>query len=238
VAARKHILVVDGDAEWRQRIAESLASLRLDVKTVETGAEALAYAQREKPDLLVLDLALPGISGLGVCRLLREDPALGHVGIVMVTEHAAEVDRVLAFEAGVDDFLPKPFYGRELASRVGAVLRRSSPQRGFAPAYEAPVRGLVSLSPGSNAVLVGGRRLDLTPREFQLLSTLMSHAGRVLTRKQLIVRVWSGESDHTDRVVDAHIKAIRRKLGEAKDCVETVRGVGYRFSDLPAPDLD
>ena len=238
MAARKHILVVDGDAEWRQRIAESLASLRLDVKAVETGAEAVAYAQREKPDLVVLDLALPGISGLGVCRLLREDPALGHVGIVMVTEHAAEVDRVLAFESGVDDFLPKPFYGRELASRVNAVLRRSSPQRGLSAPYEAPVRGLLSLSPGSNAVLVGERRLDLTPREFQLLSTLMNHAGRVLTRKQLIVRVWSGESEHTDRVVDAHIKSIRRKLGEAKNCVETVRGVGYRFSDLPAPDLD
>lgn len=238
MAARRHILVVDGDAEWRQRIAESLASLRLEVKAVETGAEALAYAQQEKPDLVVLELLLPAISGLGLCRLLREDPALGHVGIVMVTDHAAEVDRVLAFEAGVDDFLPKPFFGRELASRVGAVLRRSSPQRAFTSVYEAPARGLVSLSPGANAVLVGDRRLDLTPREFQLLSALMGHAGRVLTRKQLIVRVWSGESDHTDRVVDAHIKSIRRKLGEAKDCVETVRGVGYRFSDLPAPDLD
>lgn len=238
MAARKHILVVDGDAEWRQRVVESLASLRLEVRAVATGAEAVAYAQQEKPDLVVLALALPGISGLGVCRLLREDPALGHVGIVMVTEHAAEVDRVLAFEAGVDDFLPKPFYGRELASRVSAVLRRSAPQRGFSPAYEPPARGLVSLSPGSNAVLVGERRLDLTPRELQLLSTLMSHAGRVLTRKQLIGRIWSGESEHTDRVVDAHIKSIRRKLGEAKDCVETVRGVGYRFSDLPAPDLD
>jgi DNA-binding response OmpR family regulator len=238
LAARKHILVADGDAEWRQRIAESLLALRLDVHAVEDGAEALAYAQREKPDLIVLDLVLPGISGLGLCRLVREDPALGHTGIVMVSDHAAEVDRILAFEAGVDDFLAKPFYGRELASRVGAVLRRSAPQRALPGAYDPPGRGIVTLHAGSNTVLVGERRLDLTPREFQLLAALMGHAGRVLTRKQLIVRVWSNESEHTDRVVDAHIKSIRRKLGEAKHCVETVRGVGYRFSDVPGPDLD
>jgi len=238
VAARKHILVADGDADWRQRIAESLASLRLEVEAAGSGDEALAYARREKPDLVVVDLVLPGISGLGLCRLLREDPALGHVGIVMVTDHAAEVDRILAFEAGVDDFLAKPFYGRELASRVGAVLRRSAPQRAFAGADEPRLRGLVSLQPASNAVLVGERRVDLTPRELQLLSTLMSHAGRVLTRKQLIGRLWSGEGEHTDRVVDAHIKSIRRKLGEARACLETVRGVGYRFSDAPTAEFD
>lgn len=237
MAARKHILVADGDAEWRQRIVESLLALRLDVEAVENGGEALAYARREKPDLIVLDLVLPGISGLGLCRLVREDPALGHTGIVMVSDHAAEVDRILAFEAGVDDFLPKPFYGRELASRVAAVLRRSSPQP-LPGGYEPPVPGLVKLHAGSNTVLVGERRLDLTPREFQLLAALIGHAGRVLTRKQLIVRVWSSESEHTDRVVDAHIKSIRRKLGEAKHCVETVRGVGYRFSEVPGPDFE
>lgn len=231
--------MADPDAEARRSIADSLSALRLEVDAVEDGAAALAYAEREKPDLIVLELLLPGISGLGLCRLLREDPALGHVGLVMVTDHAAEVDRILAFEAGVDDFLPKPFYGRELASRVGAVLRRSAPQRGLAGAYEAPARSLVTLQPAANAVLVGDRRLDLTPREFQLLAALIQHAGRVLTRQQLISRVWSGDgSDHTDRVVDAHIKAIRRKLGEAKDCVETVRGVGYRFSDAPGPAAD
>lgn len=179
----------------------------------------------------MLDLVLPGISGLGLCRLLREDPALAHVGIVMVTDHDTEVDRVLAFEAGVDDFLPRPFYGRELASRVGAVLRRSAPQHGFASGYDPPLRGLVTLHDATGSVLVGERRLDLTPREFQLLAALMRHAGRVLTRRQLIVRVWGGESGHSDRIVDAHVKSIRRKLAEARDCVETVRGVGYRFSD-------
>lgn len=232
MTVRKHILVADGDGEARQRIVESLASPLLDVTAVETGAEALEHARREKPDLVVLDLALRGVSGLGLCRLLREDPALGHVGIVMVSEHASEVDRVLAFEAGVDDFLPKPFYGRELASRVQAVLRRSSPRRHPADGYAAPARGIVTLDEAANAVLVRNRRLDLTPREYHLLATLVRHAGRVLTRKQLIVRVWGGESEHTDRVVDAHVKAIRRKLGEAGVCVETVRGVGYRYAEF------
>jgi DNA-binding response OmpR family regulator len=234
LAARKHILVVDGDRRWRETIVECLAGLRHEVVAVGGGDDALAYARREKPDLVVLDLALPGISGLGLCRLLREDPALGHVGIVMASEHAAEVDRVLAFEAGVDDFLAKPFYGRELASRVAAVLRRTSPPRAFPGSGEPATRGLVTIDAAANAILVGGRRIELTPREFQLLAALIGHAGRVLTRKQLIALLWRGESEHTDRVVDAHVKAIRRKLGEAKRCVETVRGVGYRFSDAPA----
>jgi DNA-binding response OmpR family regulator len=238
LAARKRILVADDDADWRQRIAESLANLRLELAVAASGEDALTYTRREKPDLVVLDLLLPEVSGLGVCRLLREDPALGHTGIVMVTGHATEVDRILAFEVGVDDFLPKPFFGRELASRVGAVLRRSAPARPFAHADAAPLRGRVSVHTASNAVLVGDRRVELTPRELQLLSTLIAQAGRVLTRKQLIAGLWSGESEHTDRVVDAHVKSIRHKLGEARNCVETVRGVGYRFSDVPAAGLD
>lgn len=237
MTTRKRVLVADGDADGRRRIVESLADLRLELVAVEDGEEALGYAQREKPDLVVLELLLSGISGLGLCRLLREDPALGHTGIVMVTGHAAEVDRVLAFETGVDDFLAKPFYGRELASRVLAVLRRSAPRRAFPSPGESQERGLVTLQPASNTVLVGGRRLDLTPRELQLLSTLIGQAGRVLTRKQLIARLWGGEGDHTDRVVDAHVKAIRRKLGEARGCLETVRGVGYRFSDPPGTEV-
>jgi DNA-binding response OmpR family regulator len=154
----------------------------------------------------------------------------------MVTDHASEIDRVLAFEAGVDDFLPKPFYGRELASRVGAVLRRSggAGERHEVPGYDPAAHALVSVRAADGAVLVGDRRIDLTPREYHLLTSLISQAGRVVTRRQLIALVWGSDSAHTDRVVDAHVKSIRRKLGEARDCVETVRGVGYRFSDSVA----
>jgi DNA-binding response OmpR family regulator len=237
MSGQKRILVVEGDPDVRERIVESLTRPLLEVVSLGSGAQALAYAQREKPDLVVTELVLPDLTGLALTRLLREDPAHGHVGILMVTSYANEMDRVLAFECGVDDFLPKPFYGRELSSRVGAVLRRSSPQRVLGP-YEPPMQGLVTLQAAAGSVQVGQRRLELTPREFQLLAALIQHAGRVLTRRQLIARVWGDESAHTDRVVDAHMKAIRRKLGEAKDCLETVRGVGYRFSDVTSPASD
>lgn len=230
----KHILVVDGDAQWRERMAESLTSPLHAVATAASAREALEYAIREKPDVIVTELVLPDVTGLGFCRLLREEPALAHAGIVMVTDHADEIDRILAFEAGVDDFLPKPFYARELASRVGAVLRRSGGPRSLLAEREPLAHSHVSVDAGTGSVLVGERRVDLTPREYHLLAALIRQAGRVLTRRQLIGAVWGSDSAHSDRVVDAHMKSIRRKLGEAKDCVETVRGVGYRFSELAA----
>jgi DNA-binding response OmpR family regulator len=233
--APKHILVVEHDPHGRDLLLESLAGPRLRVTAVSTASEALEVAAREKPDVVVAELALPDMTGLGLCRLVREDPALCHTGFVMVSTHAAEIDRILAFEAGVDDFLAKPFFARELASRVGAVLRRSGLPRDLAAGPDSIPHGIVSFQLASGSVTVGRRRLDLTPREFHLLAALVRQAGRVLTRRQLIEGVWGSGSEQTDRVVDAHIKSIRRKLGEAKDCVETVRGVGYRFADLVAP---
>jgi DNA-binding response OmpR family regulator len=228
----KRILVVDADPLSRERIAASLAGPQLEVVSVASAREALEYATREKPDLIVLELALPDVSGSGLCRLLRENPALAHTGLVMVTDHASEIDRVLAFEAGVDDFLAKPFYARELASRIGAVLRRSGGARpGHALEYDASPH-TVAVHAADGSVLVGDRRIDLTPREYRLLTALIGQAGRVITRRQLITLVWGADSAHSDRVVDAHVKSIRRKLGEAKDCVVTVRGVGYRFAEL------
>jgi DNA-binding response OmpR family regulator len=231
MAGSRHILVVDGDPEWRARIADGLASPAHEVVAVGEGREALAIAQREKPDLLVTELVLPDVTGLGLCRLLREDPALGHLGVLMVAANASEIDRILAFECGVDDFLPKPFFARELLSRASAVLRRSAPGREPAGRILSTYQPAVSLHPSSGSVLVAGERLELTPREFQLLSALMRESGRVLSRQQLIQLVWGSDSRQAERVVDAHIKAIRRKLGDAGDCVETVRGVGYRYAE-------
>lgn len=230
----KHILVAEADPAWRARMVEALGAPRAEVHGVESGREALEHALREKPDVLVTELVLPEITGLGLTRALREDAALRCVGIVMVTEHVSEIDRVLAFEAGVDDLLAKPFFTRELASRVAAVLRRSEPGRGAPRRFLPEPAGLVALHPSTGSVLVRDERVDLTPREFQLLSSLLRHAGRVVTRRQLILDVWGEESDQTDRLVDAHVKAIRKKLGPARECIETVRGVGYRFSDLVA----
>lgn len=234
MAGSSRILVADGDTAWRARLAEGLASPAHEVVAVAEGHEALAFAQREKPDLLVTELALPDVTGLGLCRLLREDPALGHLGILMVTSNASEIDRVLAFECGVDDFLAKPFFARELLSRATAVLRRSAPGRERSRRVVSAFQPAVSLHENSGSVLVAGARLELTPREFQLLSALMRESGRVVSRLQLIRTVWGGESQQAERVVDAHIKSIRRKLGDAGDCVETVRGVGYRYAEAGA----
>jgi len=232
VAASKHILIVDGDPDSRKRIVESLDGPQVELKTAAGGGEAFESACREKPDVVVTELLLPDLSGLGLCRLIREDASLQHTGLVMVTGYASEIDRILAFEAGIDDFLAKPFFARELCSRVGAVLRRATPPNSSPDADADASPSLVKLNAAASTVMVGDRRLDLTPREYQLLSALIHHVGRVLTRKQLILRIWGSESEHTDRVIDAHIKSIRRKLAEAKGCVETVRGVGYRFSDI------
>jgi two-component system phosphate regulon response regulator PhoB len=234
MAGSRRILIADGDAAWRARLADALASPAHEMVAVGEGHEALAFAQREKPDLLVTELVLPDVTGLGLCRLLREDPALGDLGILMVTSSASEIDRILAFECGVDDFLAKPFFARELLSRATAVLRRSAPGREpggpIVPAYQPAI----ALHANKGFVFVAGERLELTPREFQLLSALMRESGRVLSRLQLIRTVWGSDSQQAERVVDAHIKAIRRKLGDAGDCVETVRGVGYRYDEAGA----
>lgn len=232
----KNILIAEADPVWRQRMQEALASPRLSVEAVASGADALEHSMREKPDVLVTEMVLPGLTGLGLTRSLREDAALCSVGIVMVTDHLGEMDRVLAFEAGVDDLLAKPFFARELSSRVHAVLRRSGPPRPAQSRFEPRPTGLLALHPSSGSVLVNDERVDLTPREFHLLTSLLRHSGRVVTRRQLLIDAWGDDSAQTDRLVDAHIKAIRRKLGIAKRCIETVRGVGYRFADLARTD--
>ena len=180
MAGTGRILVADGDAGWRARLTEGLASPAHEVTAVAEGLEALAFAQREKPDLLVTELVLPDVTGLGLCRLLREDAALAHLGILMVTSNASEIDRVLAFECGVDDFLAKPFFARELLSRAAAVLRRSAPGRERSRRIVSAFQPAVALHANSGSVLVAGARLELTPREFQLLSALMRESGRVV----------------------------------------------------------
>ena len=230
----RRILVADGDPLWRARIAEALASPAHEVIAMAWGREALDFAKRESADLLVTELVLPDLTGLGLCRLLRESATLDQLGILMIAANASEIDRILAFECGVDDFLAKPFFARELLSRAIAILRRSAPGRETAGRLVSEYQPAIALHPNSGSVLVAGARLDLTPREFQLLSELMREAGRVLSRLQLIHRVWGNDSQQDERVVDAHIKAIRRKLGGAGDCVETVRGVGYRYAEVGA----
>jgi two-component system phosphate regulon response regulator PhoB len=225
------VLVVDEDDRVRAQICECLAGRQLACREVATARDALRSALADPPDLILVDLVLPDQSGLGLCRMVRESPSLAATPIIVLTSRASEIDRVLAFESGADDFLAKPFYPPELAARVSAVLR-GFVGRSEEPALHGSGEGsAIQLDPRSGRVIVGGRRIDLTPRERELLSALIAQAGRVVRRNQLIDRIQGGRSPRSERAIDAHIKSIRRKLGPARDYVETVRGVGYRLSE-------
>jgi two-component system phosphate regulon response regulator PhoB len=201
-----------------------------------SGEEALKLARDEAPAFVVTELSLPDLSGLGLCRALREDPALARIPLLMLTASGAEMDRVVAFEVGVDDFVAKPFHPRELALRVSAILRRARKQN--VPASGESLRfQRLFLDLGQHQVRVDEQPVDLTAREFDVLAAMMQSAGRVLSRRQILQDVWGTRSGKTQRVVDTHVKWIRRKLGPAGNYIETLRGVGYRFSDRAAGTL-
>ncbi len=231
---QKTILVVDGDRGWRARLVDSMAPLLCRLAEADAGREALDLALDEPPDLLITELLLPDISGLGLCRLVRESRVLREIGILMVSSYSDEIDRVLAFETGVDDFLPKPFSGRELCSRANAILRRvHDPRRGGGGGSSGADSRDRTLDEEVRAVRVETQESGMTRREAEVLAVLVEGAGRVMTRDQLLERVWGEDGGASERVVDAHVKAIRRKLGSAKHRLETVRGIGYRFLGAP-----
>lgn len=228
MSGAKHVLVVDGDDAARRRIGEALASRGLASQGVSTAREALALAGAAAPDLVILDLYLPDVSGLGLCRTLRETAHFEGVPIIVVSAQASEMDRVLAFEAGADDFLAKPFYPPELGARVAAVLRGFESRRGL-PRGGVEGQPLLRIDRERGRAELRGERVDLTPTEFEILATLVLRSGRVVRRTELIDRLWGDQESPSERAVDAHVKSIRRKLGPDRDCLETVRGVGYRL---------
>jgi two-component system, OmpR family, phosphate regulon response regulator PhoB len=224
-----YILVVEDEPDIAALVAYHLARESYRVRTVADGAEALAAVDLERPDLLVLDLMLPRVSGTDVLREIRGRPELADLPVVLLTARKEEQDRIEGLSLGADDYLSKPFSPRELVLRVGAVLRRVR-QQPLAESGGKYLRvGPVTVDTGATIARVDGQPLDLTATEYRLLVTLLERRGRVQSRRQLLEAVWDTTADITTRTVDMHIQRLRRKLGPAADWLETVRGFGYRF---------
>ena len=221
------VLVVEDEPDIRGLIVHHLERDGFRCRTAGNGGEALAAVRASVPDLVVLDVMLPGMDGLEVCRRLRADASAATVPIIMLTAKSDEVDRVVGLELGADDYVAKPFSPKELVARVRAVLRRARPAEGTRPL----AAGDIVLDAGRHQVTVTGKPVALTPKEFDLLHALMDSAGRVLSREHLLNRVWGyARADAIEsRTVDVHVRRLRAKLGDAGARIATIKTVGYRF---------
>ncbi len=226
----ERVLVVDDEPDLLELVRVNLCQAGFEVDLAEAGKQALDQLRRTPPDLMVLDLMLPDLSGTEICRQVRQDPALAGLPIIMLTAKADEVDRVVGLELGADDYVTKPFSPRELTLRVRAVLRRRGPAAETPPARIVE-HGPLRIDPERHRCHVQGDEVTLTAKEFELLRNLMERPGRVLTRDQLLDAVWGSDIAVTTRTIDTHLKRLREKLGPASDLIETVRGVGYRFAE-------
>lgn len=241
----QRVLVVDDDTRLREVVRYALARAGFEVMESSNGRDALARIGELRPDLVVLDVMMPEMDGLDLCRELRRGST---VPIVFLSSRGEEVDRVLGLELGGDDYLTKPFSPRELVSRVRAVLRRSAPSPSgrevpepMAPADEEPAleEGRIRLDPVEHRIVVAGQEVELTATEFKILEVLLRRPGRVFSRRDLVDRAYPGRHFVSDRTLDSHMRRIRQKLreaaevggdlGHAHDPIETVHGVGYRM---------
>ncbi|HTL05074.1 MAG TPA: response regulator [Gemmatimonadales bacterium] len=223
----QRILVVDDEPDITALVAYHLARAGYRVSTANSGQDALKAAREERPDVVVLDLMLPGVSGYEVLRELRKREDTAEVGVILLTARREEADRIKGLSLGADDYLTKPFSPQELTLRVAAVLRRLA-----APAVAAGsnlVEGPLTIDRSAHRVLLNAKEVPLTATEYKLLVTLVERRGRVQTRAQLLESVWDAQPDIQTRTVDMHVQRLRAKLGGAGEMVETVRSFGYRF---------
>jgi len=230
---KKTVLVVDDEKDLRDLLDYNLSQAGFRVQTAMDGATAVASVRREKPDLVLLDVMMPELSGTEVLKILRSDPGARDIPVILLTARGEEIDRLLGFELGADDYVTKPFNVRELILRVRAILKRGVPRRLHETDQAAEVlrAGPIEVDLGQYRVRVSGQALELTITEFKLLSDLVRAAGRVRSRDKLLSEVWSYDAEVMSRTVDTHIRRLREKLGPAAGWLTTVRGVGYRIHD-------
>jgi DNA-binding response OmpR family regulator len=228
--AKQKILVIEDEPDLLEVVQYNLEREGHKVIVCRNGEQGLSRIRTEDPDLVILDLMLPGMDGVEVCRQVKTDPVTRNIPVIMVTAKSEESDIVLGLGIGADDYITKPFSPRELVARVKVVLRRG-PLREQSGAGERVVRGTLTIDMGRHEARIGEQLLTLTPTEMRLLHFLASHPGRVFPRSHLLTRVIGEDAIVTDRNIDVHVRALRQKLGENGACIETVRGVGYRFSE-------
>lgn len=226
-ASGNRILLIEDEPDVIDLLTLSLRKADFVVAHAADGARGLRRAREELPALIILDLMLPKMPGLEVCKVLKSEGATKHIPIIMLTAKAEEIDRIVGLEFGADDYVTKPFSPREIVLRVKAILRRGKGE----VAEEPLVFGLIRLDPARHQVTVNGKPVRLTSVEFKLLSMLMLRRGRVQARDRLLNEVWGYESLIDTRTVDTHVRRLRKKLGKAADAIETVRGFGYRLRE-------
>ncbi len=225
------VLVIEDEADLREVLEYNLTREGYRVQLAPNGADGLRLARETRPDLILLDLMLPDMPGTAICKTLKRDPLTQDVRVIMLTARGEEIDRVVGFELGADDYVVKPFSVRELLLRMAAVLRRND-----APAPAVIQFGELRIDEAAHRVWVGGNEVALTSLEFKLLVVLYERKNRVQTRSVLLSDIWGIEADITTRTVDTHVKRLREKLGGVGRYIETVRGVGYRFTDSLEPE--
>jgi two-component system phosphate regulon response regulator PhoB len=227
-ASGKRILLVEDEHDVVDLLALNLRKAGgFAISVANDGPTGLTKARDERPALIVLDLMLPGMSGLEICKILKTDSATRHIPVLMLTAKAEEIDRIVGLEFGADDYVTKPFSPREVVLRIKAILRRGAESQ----TDERLAAGEITIDPARHRVVVGKKDIDLTSIEFKLLRMLMQRRGRVQERDRLLNEVWGYESVIDTRTVDTHIRRLREKLGKAGDHIETVRGFGYRFRE-------
>ncbi len=230
---KKKILVVDDEADVTDLVAYHLKAKGFHVETVNDATASISKARSFQPDLIILDIMMPHLSGLQLCRILRADNKLAKVPLIFLTAKSEPADRIAGLESGADDYVSKPFSPKELVLRVESILRRlAAPREPLATRLHL---GQIQLDSDTHRVTVRGVLLDLTATEFKLLRLMMERPGRVQTREHLLLNVWNYATEIETRTVDTHVRRLREKLGPEAGWIETIRGVGYRIADkLPS----